>query len=153
MNPLNKNGMRSFKSMIEENTVVKCVDQACVEICKRCGGIGSYLEEEYSGRDMSLVRHACKVCDSDGRVVIVRRIIKIDSKGDQCKEIPLSKFTDKPFYNNTSWIKIIVDRRDEKLEEKHPSLKALSYSRYHAALDKYETLDRIQNPKKWTKNE
>lgn len=145
--------MSSFKSMIEVGTRVKCVDKACVEVCKKCAGIGWYWRDEHDGRYPDRVRHVCKACESDGRIVVIRRTIEFETHDDQYKEIPFSKFTGDPFYNNTSWIKIIVDRRDEKLEEKHPSLKALSYSKYHAALDKYETLDRIQNPKKWTKNE
>jgi hypothetical protein len=146
-----KDGVHTFETKIEDRSSVICIDKTKVETCYRCKGIGWYTteEEDFSGArgDTKTVRRGCNLCSGDGRVVVTTRSIKFYADNPETRYVPFAEFKGDPWAEQQTQFNIKIDRRNKRLEQRHPALKALSYNNYDSALERYETLDRIKDPK------
>jgi len=134
---------------IDEIVLVEYKEQNEIVICRHCSGIGSYTTEElvdYHRNDYETVRHHCKFCKGDGRLVKITTSKR--SRDDvNSKEIPLLDFEQDPFDSKYVNVRYRVDRRDLALERKYPELAKFTYDEYDKLAEKYRILDALSKEK------
>lgn len=140
------------QQMIDERISVGYSEYKEVIVCRACNGIGSYTTEElvdYHRNNYETIRHVCKHCKGDGRMVKTTTSNHYQTKSDW-NEIPFVDFTgDDPFSRTMTSVMYRVDRRNYALEKKYPELAKISYDRYDEMVKKYQILDTLS---KETKN-
>jgi hypothetical protein len=137
--------LKTFKSKVEDCSLVRCIDTHEVILCRMCQGVGWYTREEEVDRDeykTELVK--CSSCKGDGRIVQITRKIVFEADHDEVLHVPFTDFSGDPWLAKEIRAKVKFDYRNLRLEGKYPELQTLTYENYDKKLEKYETLDRIE---------
>jgi hypothetical protein len=137
--------LKTFKTKVEDCSLVKCIDMHQVTICKTCQGIGWYERTEEVGRDeYETELLTCGSCKGDGRIVQITRKIIFEADADEVLNVPFVDFNGDPWLTKEIRAKVKFDYRNPRLEGKYPELQKLTYENYDKKLEKYETLDHIE---------
>jgi hypothetical protein len=141
--------MKTFDEILKDS-LFRLVERREVILCSQCGGSGFYTEEvcvDYHRDDYKTVRHKCKPCKGDGRMV--QTVRKIDVRISEERKIQsYVDFGDDPHVHTSDHVRLIIDKRNLLLEHKYPELKKASYDNYDALLEKYKLLEIMKKENK-----
>lgn len=142
----------SFKEIIERGAIT-CIEKRQIVTCNTCKGIGSYLQEQninYHNNTSDEVRKECEKCNGGGRIVVVDKEVTFNESQRYVYPLDLYKGDD-PWFRTRIDAKVKFDHRNARLESKYPRLQELTYENYDKELDRYESLDRIENAELYRK--
>lgn len=141
--------MKTFEEILKDS-LFRFVEHREVILCSRCSGSGSYTEEvciDYHRDDYKTVRHVCKTCKGDGRMV--QTVRKIEVRISEERDVqPYVDFDGDPYSHDSDSIRLIIDKRSRSMEHRYPELEKVSYDNYDKLLEKYKLIDDMKKDNK-----
>ena len=141
--------MKTFDQLLRDSRF-SFVEKNKVIICIKCHGTGSYTTEEcvdYHKNDYETIRHTCKRCKGDGRMVELTRTIDARMSND-AETVSYVDFAEDPYYYDSIQQRLRVDHSNLYMEKRYPKLKELSYDKYDKLLEECLLLEQIKKDNK-----